>query len=141
MTFPQPKTILLVDDDEDCHVIYGTHLRHLGHEVLSAHDGVEALRLARGSRPHVVVVDVRLPQLGGLEVVRTLKASPASAAIPVLVLTAYGEKNLFESAEESGADAFLTKPCTPEDLEAALAPLLRGRRPPGGIERRLRKRR
>jgi CheY-like chemotaxis protein len=136
----RPRAILLVDDDPDSQVIYGTHLRQLGYEVLGAGTGVEGVLAACEALPLAVVLDVQLPELDGLEATRRLKADPHTAAIPVILLTAYGDRELFEMAAQSGADAFLTKPCTPGDLETALAELLDDTEPNPGIERRLRKR-
>jgi two-component system, cell cycle response regulator DivK len=128
------QTVLLVDDDEDCHLIYGAHLRHIGYEVLGARDGLEGVEVTLVRLPSVVVMDVRLPKLDGLEATTRLKADPRSAAIPIIVLSAHAEKVMFERAEKSGCDAFLTKPCTPADLAAAIERVVSGKT--GGIERR-----
>jgi two-component system cell cycle response regulator DivK len=133
MTPADVRTVLLVDDDEDCHAMYGDYLRHLGFVVLSARDGLEGMEATRSRLPSVVVMDVSLPKLDGLEATKRLKADSRTAAIPVIVLTAHVEKSMLASAEESGCDAFVTKPCIPADLVLAIEGVMDGQ---SRVERR-----
>ena len=127
------RTVLLVDDDEDCHAMYGDYLRHLGFAFLSARDGLEGLEMTRAQLPSIVVMDVRLPKLDGLEATKRLKADSRTAGIPVILLTAHAEKSMIPCAQESGCDAFLTKPCTPADLLAEIERVMSGE---ASVERR-----
>ena len=118
-------TVLLVDDTESGRYATARTLQLAGYRVLEAASGAEALALA-AERPELVVLDVNLPDVSGYEVVRRLKADPATAGIPVMHLTA----NRRESADqahglEMGADAFLTQPIDPPVFLATVRALLR----------------
>jgi DNA-binding response OmpR family regulator len=119
----EPLATVLVCEDEDA-------LRELvrialdGFEVLEAEDGDAALELARRERPAVALVDLMLPGRSGLDVIRALKADPATAGVRVVVLSAWRESE--EEALAAGADSFVSKPFDPVDLrkliEGMLAP-------------------
>jgi two-component system, cell cycle response regulator DivK len=116
--------VLLVDDIEDCRDVYGQFLRHTGYEVVEASDGHEALAKAAALRPDAIVMDLWMPHLDGWESIRRLKALPATASIPVLVLTgdAYAQARI--EAEDAGCQAYLVKPCLPMDVAAQVGRLL-----------------
>jgi len=107
--------VLLVDDLPEQREIYREMLRHAGLRVLEAPDGGTALHLARTHVPDIVLLDVRLPDIDGFEVMRRLKAEPRTRRIPVLLLTA---ASLPESA--GGFVELLTKPVPPRDALAAV---------------------
>jgi CheY-like chemotaxis protein len=96
-------TVLLVEDNPDNRDIYGTFLRHYGFTVVEAGDGEEGVRLAREFLPGVVLMDVGLPLLDGLEATRRLKADPATADIPVIALTAHAMESDRQAASTRGA--------------------------------------
>lgn len=117
---PEQKHVLVVEDDWDAREIYGGVLRHAGHAVTcvgTVRDGAEA---ARARRPDVVVLDCNLPDGSGLSLLSAWKSSPAMASIPVIVVTAYSERDHIDAATRAGADAFVVKPCPPDALVAFL---------------------
>jgi len=104
------NTVLLVEDNPDNRDIYGTFLRHHGFTVVEAADGAEGVRLARVCLPGVVLMDVGLPVLDGLEATRLIKADPATADIPVVALTAHAMESDRRAALDAGCDGYLAKP-------------------------------
>jgi two-component system cell cycle response regulator DivK len=116
--------VLLVDDIEDCRDVYGQFLRHTGYEVVEASDGREALAKATAFRPDAIVMDLWMPHLDGWESIRRLKAEPATAGIPVLVLTGDAYSQARRDAEDAGCQAYLVKPCLPMDVAAQVGRLL-----------------
>ncbi|PYQ54737.1 MAG: hypothetical protein DMF78_04645 [Acidobacteria bacterium] len=116
--------VLLVDDIEDCRDVYGQFLAHAGYRVVEAADGREALAKAISLRPDVIVMDLWMPHLDGWESIRRLKASPATADIPVLVLTGDAYAQARQEAVDAGCQAYLVKPCLPMDVAAQVGRLL-----------------
>lgn len=104
------KKILLVDDEPDVQTIVTTRLATLGFEVLIARDGQEGLDLARRESPDAILLDLMLPKLDGYKVCRMLKFDKAFEKIPVIIFSAKSSHPDRKLAEESGADAYLTKP-------------------------------
>jgi DNA-binding response OmpR family regulator len=117
-----PQTVLVVDDEPRIATIAADYLRHAGYAVLTAGDGAEALALARAKRPDLVVLDLGLPRLGGLEVARTLRAE---TAVPIVMLTARVEESDRLLGLELGADDYITKPFSPRELVARVKAVLR----------------
>lgn len=115
-TILPPAAVLVVDDEPDVVDLVRYGLTRAGHEVFSAADGQSALRLARERRPDLIVLDLMLPQMSGQEVCRELKADPATADIPVLMLTARGLPAERVAGLELGADDYVTKPFSPREL-------------------------
>src|SRR5260221_7904856 len=128
--------VLLVDDIEDCRDVYGQYLRFTGYEVVEATDGYEALATAVTLAPDAIVMDLWLPHLDGGESIRRLKASPATASIPILVLTGDAYTQARHDAEEAGCQAYLVKPCLPMAVAAEVGRLIvdlrAGAAPPEG---------
>lgn len=118
------RTILMVDQDYDSPVIYSVVLRSNGFVVLLASDGSEALDILPRQIPHAVVTELRLPIIDGGALVRYLKQDPATATIPVIVVTASVDSQLRREAEDAGCDLFLLKPCNPRDLRLAVCQVL-----------------
>jgi CheY-like chemotaxis protein len=108
-----PKTVLIVDDDDDSRSICRTLLEHHGYRILEAGDGTEALRLARRETPALVLMDVTLPGLDGWTATRALKADPLTAEIRVVMLTARVSDADRLRGQEVGCDGYLMKPCSP----------------------------
>jgi two-component system cell cycle response regulator len=115
--------VLVVDDSEVTRAILARTLRGAGFEVLEARDGVEGAMTAFAERPAVIVTDLEMPTLDGFPLLRLLKADPASAHIPVLILTSHGEAAARFWSLRTGADAFLNKDFRPEQLISAVAGL------------------
>jgi two-component system response regulator MprA len=120
--------VLVVEDDQEIADVLRRTLRGEGHEVRSAGDGAEALRLAAEFIPDLVVLDLGLPKLDGVEVCRRLRAE---SDVPILILTARTETGDRVEGLDSGADDYLVKPFERQELLARLRALLR-RRPPRG---------
>jgi len=120
--------VLVVEDDEEIADVLRRSLRAEGYEVQGAVDGVEALDLAAGYMPDLVVLDLGLPRLDGVEVCRRLRAE---GDVPILILTARAETEDRVSGLDSGADDYLVKPFERRELLARIRALLR-RRPPRG---------
>ena len=107
------RSVLIVEDDPDSRYVYETYLTFNGFDVGQARTGEEGLRLARTSQPDVILMDISLPGLDGWEVVRHLKADPATREIPVVAITAHAFAEDREKSREVGCMGFLTKPCEP----------------------------
>jgi PAS domain S-box-containing protein len=121
-------TILNVDDSEAGRYTTTRMLTQAGFEVLEAGTGQEAVRLAGANTPDLIVLDVNLPDISGLEVCARLRADPRTASIPVLHLTAtYANSEHWAAALDRGADAYLTEPVEPVVLVATVRALLRAR--------------
>lgn len=108
-----PHRVLLVEDNPDNQFIYRAGLEHAGFEVLVAADGFQGLELARTASPSVILMDISIPGIDGLEVTRRLKADAATRDIPVIALTAHALVADRVRAEEAGCDSYLSKPIEP----------------------------
>ncbi|MEP6762907.1 MAG: response regulator [Gemmatimonadaceae bacterium] len=109
-TTANPGTILVVEDNEDNRVIYGTMLRAHGFVVQEADGGEVAIRMAKETPPNLVLMDIGLPNMDGVEATRLLKQDPATAEIPVLALTAHALLAERQRAVQAGVDGYLVKP-------------------------------
>src|ERR1041384_6825895 len=116
------KTILVVDDEPSIAQIAGDYLRHGGFGVITASNGADALALARAQRPDLIVLDLGLPRMDGLEVARTLRRE---GDIPIIMLTARIEESDRLAGLELGADDYMTKPFSPRELVARGRSVLR----------------
>jgi two-component system, cell cycle response regulator DivK len=103
-------TILIVDDNPDCRQIFGLYLRNMGYELIEAKTGNEGIEHAKSARPNLIILDLGLPDMSGLQVLALLKQDSATAAIPVVVQTAWAMNNIRTRALQAGAAAFLVKP-------------------------------
>jgi len=110
------KQIMVVDDDPLMHRLFQHHLEKAGYQMVSAKTGREALDLAARQPPHLIVMDIMMPDMDGLEALRELKRGDATKAIPVVVITANGNPLARKESEQSGAAVFLTKPFSPMQL-------------------------
>ncbi len=108
--------VLLVDDYPDARDMYMEYLEFSGFEVVEAGNGMEALQRAVDSAPDIILMDLSLPVMDGWEATRRLKADKRTADIPVVALTGHALAGISEGAKKAGCDAFVTKPCLPEDL-------------------------
>ncbi len=118
--------MLLVDDDDDVRHMTRVGLGFEGFDVVEASDGVAGLAAARAERPAAMVLDVMMPGLDGLDVLRVVRADPALAGLPVVVLTARAGAAAEEEGWAAGATAYLTKPFTGTALAGTLRRLLDG---------------
>jgi two-component system, cell cycle response regulator DivK len=108
--------VLLVDDYPDAREMYTEYLEFSGYEVIGAGNGLEALQRAVDAAPDIILMDLSLPVMDGWEATRRLKADQRTASIPVVALTGHALAGISEGAKKAGCDAFVTKPCLPEDL-------------------------
>jgi len=111
----RPK-ILVVDDEPEAVELVEFNLQQAGYEVITAMDGAEALTKARSKTPNLIVLDLMLPEMSGLEVCKTLRRDPATAGIPIIMLTAKAAEIDRVLGLELGADDYLTKPFSPREL-------------------------
>ncbi len=118
--------VLLVDDYSDAREMYSEYLRFSGFDVVEATNGVEALQRALDSAPDIILMDLSLPVMDGWEATRRLKQDTRTADIPVVALTGHALAGMFEGAKSAGCDAFVTKPCLPEDLVKQIRSVLNG---------------
>ena len=116
MKIPNRPRVLLVDDYPDARDMYGEYLEYSGYDVIQASNGLEALQRAFEDQPDIILMDLSLPVMDGWEATRRLKANQRTASIPVVALTGHALAGIFEGAQKAGCDAFVTKPCLPEDL-------------------------
>jgi two-component system, cell cycle response regulator DivK len=119
-----PKRVLLVEDNADNRFIYSAMLRHAGYDVILASTGHEGLELGRTRAPHLVLMDLSLPGLDGLEVTRLLKADEATRGMPIVALTAHALPADRVRALEAGCDAYLAKPIAPPAVLAEVRRLI-----------------
>jgi DNA-binding response OmpR family regulator len=119
-----PK-ILVVDDDHAIVQLLKANLETLGHEIMGAYDGIEALEIAGEWIPDLVILDYMLPRLDGFSVCRILKGNENTRSVPVIILTARSQVDDRVSGWESGADEFITKPFNYRELTARINSLLR----------------
>jgi CheY-like chemotaxis protein len=110
------KQILVVDDDPLMHRLIQHHLEKAGYQMVSAKTGREGLDMAARQPPDLIVMDIMMPDMDGLEALRELKKGDATKIIPVIVITANGHHMARKESEQSGASVFLTKPFSPTQL-------------------------
>ncbi len=108
--------ILAVDDELDVLLIVKTTLQSEGYEVETASDGTDALALAREVSPDLILLDMMMPGMSGLDVLRELKADDSICTIPVIMLTGLSEKDKIQKALVSGTDYYIVKPFDHQDL-------------------------
>lgn len=108
--------VLIVDDYPDAREMYAEYLEFSGFEVVEAENGMEALQRAIDTEPDIILMDLSLPVMDGWEATRRLKADKRTGTIPVVALTGHALAGISEGAKKAGCDAFVTKPCLPEDL-------------------------
>lgn len=118
------QRVLVVDDDSEIRGIVAGTLRRDGYTVMEAGDGPTALDAASKLIPDLVLLDMTLPGMDGVEVARRLKATPLLAAIPVLALSALTQQAVRDRALAAGCERYLTKPCPPAALRDAVAQTL-----------------
>ena len=116
--------ILLVDDEADTFEVLGFKLREAGFEPIQAGDGKAALVKARSERPALIVLDLMLPEIDGLDVCRLLRRDPSTASIPIIMLTAKAAETDRIVGLEIGADDYVTKPFSPRELVLRVKKLL-----------------
>lgn len=120
------KSILVIEDEKDVVDLLALNLRKThGFNISSASDGASGLNKARGERPDLIILDLMLPKISGLEVCKILKSDPATRHIPILMLTAKAEEIDRVVGLEFGADDYVTKPFSPREVGLRIQAILR----------------
>ena len=105
-----PKTILVVEDNELNMKLFHDLLETRGYNVVQTRNGIDALKLARQHKPDLIIMDIQLPEVSGLEVTKWIKADGALNAIPIIAVTAFAMKGDEEKIRESGCEGYIAKP-------------------------------
>lgn len=116
----QPSTILIVDDDSDIRKMLGILLGKSHHKLIFADDGPSALQRASATRPDLILLDIMLPGLDGLQVCRLIRADPTLGEVPIVIITAAGDREARLNGFQAGADDFIAKPFDIVELEARI---------------------
>ena len=126
------EKILIVDDERDIVELVRFNLKREGYHTLVAFSGEEALSMAKRELPDLVVLDLMLPGIDGLEVTRRIRGNPVTVEIPIVMLTAKGEESDIVTGLELGANDYISKPFSPRELVARIRGILRRR---AGVEK------
>lgn len=110
------RKLLIADDEEGIRKLVRMTLQRDSFEIIEATDGEEALELAREHLPELLLLDVAMPGLSGLDVCKALKSDPATAGITIVMLTAQAQQSDVDRGQEAGADDYFTKPFSPVSL-------------------------
>jgi two-component system cell cycle response regulator DivK len=110
------KAILHVEDNEMNRKIVRALLKRTTYKLIEAHDGEAGVAMALEHVPDLILMDIQLPKISGLEAIRRLRAEPATAATPIIAITSFALSGDDKKAREAGATAYLTKPYSPFDL-------------------------
>ena len=112
----ETKTVLVVEDNELNMKLFHDLLEANGYGILQTRDGMEALRMAREYRPDLILMDIQLPEVSGLEVTKWIKEDDALKAIPVVAVTAFAMKGDEQKIREGGCEAYIAKPISVTDF-------------------------
>lgn len=118
------KLVLVAEDDEDISSLIRYRLKQSGFDVVVARDGEDALRLAAERVPDLAVLDVMMPRIDGYEVTRRLRGNATTARVPVILLTARAQEADVKRGFEAGADDYLRKPFSPQELTMRVQAIL-----------------
>ena len=117
-------TVLLVEDDDDVRFMMRLELEQLGYLVIEAEDGARAVELAVSERPNIILMDLTLPVMDGLEATAKIRSDEHLRETPIIAITAHQETDFREGAKASGFDAYVTKPIDFEWLSELIQGLL-----------------
>lgn len=117
--------VLVVDDDEDIRDIVALRLGVVGHTVRQASNGDECLEAIESERPDIILLDIQMPRMNGIDVCRNIKANPEFSLIPVLLLTARGQESDVSKGFDAGADDYIVKPFSLQELQSRVERFLR----------------
>jgi CheY-like chemotaxis protein len=120
----KPSVVLLVDDNEDCRIIYGSTLRHAGYVVRTADDGLEGLLSAQENLPGLILLDIGMPVMDGMAALEKLKSDPRTAGIPVIAVSARVARDQHDAVLLAGFTEVLLKPIKPAEILATVKRIL-----------------
>jgi DNA-binding response OmpR family regulator len=123
----EQPVVLAADDDEDILALVAFRLERSGYTVIQARDGQEALDLALSEKPDLAVLDVMMPKLDGFELTRRLRSEEATSRMPIILLTARAQDTDVAQGFDAGADDYIRKPFSPQELRTRVQAIL-GRR-------------
>lgn len=118
--------ILIADDEKDIRDLITFTLHFAGHEVIAASNGEDAVHQAVEAIPDIILLDVRMPRMTGYEACREIKADERTKHIPVIFLSAKGQESEVSAGIEAGADAYILKPFSPDQLTEKISAILNG---------------
>jgi DNA-binding response OmpR family regulator len=124
MTGREAPLVLVADDEDDIRSLVSFRLKRAGYDVITAADGEEALLLATTRLPDLVVLDMMMPKATGLEVTRSMREQATTKDIPIILLTARAQEADVARGFDAGADDYVKKPFSPQDLQARIQALL-----------------
>ena len=119
-----PKKVLIVDDSPMIRRIVGKILKDSGYDVVMAENGQKGVEAARRDRPDLVIMDIEMPVMNGLQATASIKSDRSTAHIPVLIFTSLGSEQDMRMALEAGGSGFLNKPISKEELRATISFIL-----------------
>jgi DNA-binding response OmpR family regulator len=117
-------TILLADDEEDIKTVVRLFLEEKGYDIITAFDGLDAIDITRREKPDLILLDIMMPVINGYEVCQKLKADPATAGIPIVMLSAAAHADSVKKGLDAGAVDYLVKPFDPEKLDEIIIKIL-----------------
>ena len=118
------KKILIVDDSLMIRRIVGMILKEFNYDVLTAENGHTGYEMAKANMPDLIIMDVTMPVMNGIEATAKIKADKETAHIPVLIFTSLGSEHDIQAAQEAGVSGFLNKPIAKDELKSAVTALL-----------------
>lgn len=121
------EKLLIVDDNLDLRKVLRISLGYGKYQLLEAEDGSKALEIIRRETPEIIILDIMMPGINGFDVCRSIKSDPSSAGAFVIMLTALGEQENLQKAQEAGADFYITKPFSPSELIEVIEGVRTGR--------------
>ncbi|MDX1949193.1 MAG: response regulator [Rickettsiales bacterium] len=110
------KSVLTVDDSKTMRDMVSFTLKNAGYTMLEAEDGVKGLEVANANKLDLIITDLNMPNMNGLDMIRNIRKNPAFATIPILMLTTEGDANKKAEGKEAGASGWIVKPFQPEKL-------------------------
>ena len=135
-TVLKTEKIVVIEDETDILEVIAYNLKREGYEVITSTSGEDGLEKIEKSKPNLVVLDLMLPEVDGIELCRKLKSDPVTHAIPVIMVTAKGEESDVVLGLGVGADDYVTKPFSPRELTARVKAVLRRAKSRGEVDRR-----
>jgi len=116
--------IVIADDDADIRELVVFKLRHAGHDVVPVGDGSAAVEACQAQRPDLVILDVMMPGMSGLDAARAIRADESLAGLPIIMLTARAQESDIEQGFDAGADDYIVKPFSPRELASRVSAVL-----------------